>query len=72
MRFQSVTSGVMEGDRIEVIAGLDEMTRSLASARKQATVADRGEADALTARVGGLRSDLLGEFDVPRSEANAY
>ena len=55
-----------------VIAGLDEMTRSLASARKQATVADRGEADALTARVGGLRSDLLGEFDAPRSEANAY
>lgn len=55
-----------------VIAGLDEMTRSLASARKQATVADRAEAEALTARVGSLRGDVLGEFDVPRAEANAY
>lgn len=54
-----------------VISGLAVMTQALETTRKQTSVADKSELDRLTTRIDHLRSDIIAEFDVPRSEARA-
>ena len=53
------------------VSGLDVMTRSLESARRQTSVADHAEVDALMGRVTQLRADMVGEIDTPSSQAAA-
>jgi hypothetical protein len=57
--------------RVRVNSALEVMKRSLDSARRQTSVADRAEIDDLTSRIDRLRQDMLAEFDVPRANTTA-
>ena len=57
--------------RVGVVSGLDVMVEALESARRQTSVADRTEVDALTARAGRLRDEMIAEIDEPQANALA-
>jgi hypothetical protein len=58
-------------DRVDAMATLDEMERSLENAVRGASVADREQLMALGEQIDALRERMLMEFEVPADEATA-
>jgi len=58
-------------DRVDAMATMDEMERSLENAFREASVADREQLRALGGRLDDLREQMLAEFDAAPDETGA-